>query len=168
MGILSVHWGNKLWPVIIIWCLGSVILYQVSRLHISVTYAVAFLLLARVRSAVTGDPWRTEAAQITSAMYQLYMFFMITDPKTTTRTKWSQCLVVVIIAVVETLLRLCGAGEVQSILLKLFPDLDTDFLTKNVATYAPFYALFVVGPVTNLIEIWHDARKAPAGPAVKG
>jgi hypothetical protein len=37
---------------------------------------------------------------------------MITDPKTTTKTKWSQCLVAVLIAVVEVLLRLCGSREV--------------------------------------------------------
>ena len=56
------------------------------------------------------------------AMYQLFIFFMITDPQTTVRPKWAQCLVVFVVALVEMLLRL---AEV---------------------VYAPFYALFLVGP----------------------
>jgi hypothetical protein len=31
--------------------------------------------------------------------------------------------------------------------------------------YAPFYALFIVGPIANLIEIAVNRRTAPAGPA---
>ena len=68
-------------------------------------------------------------------MYQLFIFFMITDPKTTVRSKRGQCLVAFLIAVVETMLRFF-----QSV-------------------YAPFYALFIVGPIANSIEIWMDSRE---------
>ena len=34
---------------------------------------------------MTGDPFLTELAPITFPMFQLYIFFMITDPKTTPR-----------------------------------------------------------------------------------
>jgi hypothetical protein len=173
VGVLSVQWGNDLWPVYIIWCLGTLILWKVGRLNISITYVIGFLLLAIVRSGVihgqvTWDTWVEEVLPITSPMYQLFIFFMITDPKTTTRSKWSQCLVAAIIAVVEMLFRLGGTKEVLTIALDVFgPNLDTKFLTKNLATYAPFYALFVVGPIANLIEIWYDARKARAVAATK-
>jgi hypothetical protein len=62
------------------------------------------------------------------------------------------------LAAVEIFFRLCGAADVQSFALELLgPDLGTGFLTKNLAAYAPFYALFLVGPVANLIEIWQQA-----------
>lgn len=140
---LSFQWGNNHWPLIVIWCLGLLILYRLGRLHISATYAVAFVVLAWVRSAITGDRWLTEVAPITGPLYQLYIFFMITDPKTTTKRKWSQCAVAVLVAVVEMIFRL------------------------NEVTHAPYYALFVVGPVTNLLEIWWDSRKAAGRPSAE-
>ncbi len=143
VGSLSQHWGNNLWPVVVIWCLGSLTLWRLGRLHISITYAVAFLLLSLVRSAITGNKWLTEVAPITGPMYQLFIFFMITDPKTTPKEKWSQCAVVLLVAIVETILRL------------LYEE-----------PHAPFFALFIVGPITNLIEILWDSRRKAARPAV--
>jgi enediyne biosynthesis protein E5 len=138
---LSIQWGNDVWPMVFIWCLGTVSLYRLGFLHITLTYCLAFVVLAFVRIMLTGDgratfpnSWFSELSPITGPMYQLYIFFMITDPKTTTRRKWSQCLVVVLVAVVEAVLRWY------------------QFI------YAPFYALFMVGPAANLIEIWWDAR----------
>ena len=73
-----------------------------------------------------------EVAPITGPMYQLFIFFMITDPKTTVRPKWGQCVVVVHRRVRRSVMRL-----------------------KQVV-YAPFYALFLVGPIAKLIEIGAD------------
>jgi hypothetical protein len=140
---LSQQWGNEIWPILIIWCLGSMILYRLGRLHITLTYVVAFVLLSFVRSAVSGERWINEVAPLTGPMYQLYIFFMITDPKTTTRTKARQCAVAVLVAVVETVFRLYEV------------------------VHAPYYALFVVAPVTNLLEIWWDARSRSAAERAK-
>jgi Na+-translocating ferredoxin:NAD+ oxidoreductase RnfD subunit len=60
---------------------------------------------------------------------------MVTDPKTAVRTKRGQVIVVVLIAFVEMLFRL---AEV---------------------IYAPFYALFIVGPAALLIEAWWTSRR---------
>jgi len=135
--VLSIQWGNAIAPMAVIWLLGSVIVWRVGRAHISATYVVAFLLFSFVRSAVTGIPWLATVAPITGPMYQLFIFFMITDPKTTVRSKAGQCVVVVIVAFVEMLMRL---AEI---------------------VYAPFYALFVVGSIAMIIEIARDARRAP-------
>jgi Na+-translocating ferredoxin:NAD+ oxidoreductase RnfD subunit len=91
-----------------------------------------------LRSWITGNPWQSEIAPITGPMYQLFIFFMITDPKTTVRSKTGQCVVVFAVAVLETVLRLY-----QSV-------------------YAPYYALFIVGPTALLIEMWLDSRRAGA------
>ena len=126
---LSVQWGNNLLPMVFVWMFGTVILYAVGRLNITVTYVVAFLVLAVARAWYTGHPVLSEIAPITGPMYQLFIFFMITDPKTTVGPKWAQSVVVIVVALVEAVFRLMQW------------------------VYAPFYALFLVGPIANLIEI---------------
>ena len=126
---LSVQWGNNLLPMVFVWAFGAVILRMVGRLHITVTYAVSFLVFGAVRAGITGHPVLSEVAPITGPMYQLFIFFMITDPKTTVGPVWAQSLVAVLIAALETVFRLMQF------------------------VYAPFYALFIVGPIANLIEM---------------
>jgi hypothetical protein len=128
---LSVEAGNEIWSPLVIWVLGGMILWQLGRWHISLAFIAAFVPLAVLRSLVTGHDWRTEVAPITSPMFQLYIFFMITDPKTTTQRRWSQVLVAVLVAVMETVYRLA------------FEDV-----------HSLYHALFTVGPVANLVEIW--------------
>jgi enediyne biosynthesis protein E5 len=138
---LSIQWGNYLLPMIVVWILGSITISRLHRFHITGTYVACFIVFAFLRSFLTGNPWQSEIAPLTGPMYQLFIFFMITDPKTTVRsTRW-QCIVVAIVALVETILRL------------------------NQVVYAPFYALFMVGPIALLIEMWFDSRKAVAVPA---
>src|ERR1700678_1011839 len=133
---LSIQWGNFVWPMIVIWTLGSAIIWRLRRFHISATYVVSFLAFALLRSWITGDPWKAEISPITGPMYQLFIFFMITDPKTTMRSKTGQCVTVFAVAAVEMVLRL------------------------HQAVYAPFYALFLVGPTAMLLEMWMDSRRA--------
>jgi len=132
--VLSIQWGNTLWPMAVIWILGAVIVWRVGRLHISATYVGAFLALSLVRSAVTGTPWLATVAPITGPMYQLFVFFMVTDPKTTVHSKRAQVLVVFVVALVEMLLRLAES------------------------VYAPFYALWIVGPAALLVETFVMSR----------
>ena len=136
---LSVQWGNNLLPMVFVWVFGSVILWMVDRLNITVTYVLSFLFFAVLRAWITGHTMISEIAPITGPMYQLFIFFMVTDPKTTVRRKWAQSLVVFIIAAVEAVFRLMQF------------------------VYAPFYALFLVGPIANLIEIWQDERRGRQG-----
>ena len=136
VSLLSVQWGNVVAPMVVIWVLGSVIVWRVGRFYLSATYVASFLLFSFVRAAVPGIPWIAAVAPITGPMYQLFIFFMVTDPKVTVRPMWGQCLVVFIVAFVELLLRL------------------------NEVVYAPFYALCFVGPSALLVEMWLDARRA--------
>lgn len=132
---LSIQWGNTVWPMMVVWVLGALIVYRVRRFHITATYVVSFLVLAAIRAAITRHPFLSEVAPITGPMYQLFIFFMITDPKTTVGSKWGQCLVVLLVAVVEMVLR----------------------LAQNVN--APFFALTIVGPLALIIDIWWNTRK---------
>src|ERR1700693_3328581 len=38
---LSIQWGNFVWPMIVIWTLGSAIIYRLHRFHISATYVLS-------------------------------------------------------------------------------------------------------------------------------
>lgn len=143
VGSLSIQWGNYLAPMIVIWLLGAFIIHRLRRFHITGTYVAAFLVFAVLRSWITGSPLLSEIAPITGPMYQLFIFFMITDPKTTVRGKKGQCIVVLAVALVEMLLRL------------------------NQVVYAPYYALFIVGPTALLIEMWLNARRARVEQAAK-
>ena len=126
---LSVQWGNNLLPMVVVWTFGAIIIHTLGRFHITLTYVASFLFFAGIRHLVTGHPFLAEAAPLTGPMYQLYIFFMITDPKTTVHGKRAQCLVTVCIAAMEAALRLMQF------------------------VHAPYYALFIVGPIANLIEI---------------
>ena len=88
--VLSIQWGNVVAPMAIIWILGSVIVWRVGRAHISATYVASFLLFSLVSSSITGLPWLATVAPITGPMYQLFLFFLVTDPKTTVRSKVGQ------------------------------------------------------------------------------
>ncbi|MGB7751199.1 MAG: hypothetical protein WCF88_06570, partial [Candidatus Acidiferrales bacterium] len=103
---LSIQWGNYLLPMLVIWALGSVIIWRLRRFHITLIYVVSFIAFAFLRSYITGSPWQSEIAPLTGPMYQLFIFFMITDPKTTVRSKKGQCIVVFLVAFAEFLLRL--------------------------------------------------------------
>ncbi len=158
---LSFQVSNQIWPILIIWCLGSLILWQLGRLHITATYVAAFLLLSLLRTKVTHHEFLTELGPLTGAVYQLFIFFMITDPKTTTLTKPRQCAVAVLVAVVETLFRLAGDSGVQDTLSGWFgPNFTRSYgFLREVSVHAPYYALFVVGPIANLIEVWYLRRR---------
>jgi Na+-transporting NADH:ubiquinone oxidoreductase subunit NqrB len=136
--VLSIQWGNVIWPMVVIWILGFAIVARAGRAHISVTYVLSFLLFSFVSSRITGNAWLATVAPITGPMYQLFIFFMTTDPKTTVHSKTGQCVVVFFVALVEMILRL------------------------NQVIYAPFYALFLVGPVALVIDELARMRATPA------
>ena len=135
VAMLSIQWGNNMWSMIVIWVLGSLIIWRHRRFHICVTYAVSFLVLAVIRSMIIHQPWLSEVAPITGPEYQLFIFFMITDPKTTVKSKKGQCIVAFLVALVEMFFRL------------------------DQSVYAELYALFWIGPIALLVEMWLDSRR---------
>ena len=129
---LNTQWGNNMWPMLVIWVVGLYTIWKVKRFHITATYIVAFIALSFLRSLVTGDAFWAEVAPLTGPMYQLFALFMITDPVTTVSSKNGEMAVTVLIAIVEFFLR----------------------LAQFIA--APFYALFLVGPVAMLVDIYRS------------
>lgn len=136
MAVLSIQWGSNMWAMILIWLVGIVVISKVKLFHICAVYVVSFLAFGWLRSLYTGSLYLAEIAPLTGPMYQLFVLFMITDPKTTVSSKKGQMLVAFLIALVEMFFRL---GE---------------------AVYAPFYALFIVGPIALIIDIlWKEHKE---------
>lgn len=136
VAMLSIQWGNNMASMVVIWVLGTVIIWRLHRFHISATYVLSFLVLAVVRSWIIHEPWLSEVSPITGPEYQLFIFFMITDPKTTVRSKKGQCVVVFLVALLEM------------------------FFRFDQSIYAELYALFWIGPIAMLLEMWLDSRRA--------
>ena len=132
---LGIQWGNNLLPMAVIWALGMVIVYRAKKIHVTLTYVACFVVFAYIRSLITTDPFLAELAPLTGPMYQLFIFFMITDPGVSVSGKKAQIAVVILVALVEFVLRL------ESVI------------------YAPFYALCLVGPVCRYFDLRKNAPK---------
>jgi Na+-translocating ferredoxin:NAD+ oxidoreductase RnfD subunit len=81
-------------------------------------------------------------------MYQLFIFFMVTDPRTTVGSRRGRILVAALVAVVEAAIRIAADHHVAALsLLYLAP---------------PILALAIVGPVAKAVDLY---RRRPAGAA---
>ncbi|MEA2761954.1 MAG: enediyne biosynthesis protein [Gemmatimonadaceae bacterium] len=141
VSVLSHQFGNDLTTNLVIWIFGLIIAARVGVLHITLTYVASFLLLNSLRAFALGQPVLPEIAPITGPMYQLFIFFMITDPRTIVRGKRRQILVAVAIALMETLIRFGS---------------DKGWPLPMAFNVAPaFLALALVGPIAK----WLDLRR---------
>jgi Na+-translocating ferredoxin:NAD+ oxidoreductase RnfD subunit len=133
---LGIQWGSNFLSMAVIWVLGLAIVYRAKRFHVTIAYVVSFIILAYARSLIVGDSFLAEVSPLTGPMYQLFIFFMITDPVTSVSTTKGRIAVAILVALLEFVLRL------------------------NSFIYAPFYALFLVGPVAKYLDLRRQARKA--------
>src|SRR6476619_4422033 len=147
VSVLSHQFGNEVTTNLVIWTFGLIIAARVGVLHITLTYVASFLILNAARAAALGQPLIPEIAPITGPMYQLFIFFMITDPRTVVRGRNRQIVVAILIALMETLIRFASD--------KGWP-LPTGF---NAAP--AFFALATVGPVAKFLDLRRLARQTP-------
>lgn len=144
VSILGHQWGNAPAMVAVIWLVGSVTATFARVWHVTLSYLIAFAGLAWVRTLVNGQPLAGELGPVTGPMYQLFMFFMITDPRTLVSGRAKQIAVVLIIALVECVIRLA---------------VDFEWIAGShpLALAPPMFALFLVGP----LALFLDLRRAP-------
>ena len=146
VSVLSHQFGNDITTNLVIWIFGLIIAARVGVLHITLTYVASFLLLNSARALALGQPVLPEIAPITGPMYQLFIFFMITDPRTVVRGRRRQIVVAVLTALMETLIRFAS---------------DKGWPLPTAFTVAPaFLALATVGPVAKWLELRRLGRQA--------
>ena len=144
VAVLSHQFGNDLVTNLVIWTFGLIIAKRVGVLHITLTYVASFLVLNGLRALALGQPLFPELAPITGPMYQLFVFFMITDPRTVVKGRQRQMVVAALIALAETTFRLMAdRGVPMPIAFSADPAL---------------LALAIVGPLAK----WLDMRRTPA------
>ena len=146
VAILSHQWGNDLRINLIIWAFGLAVAWRARVLHVTLTYVACFVVLAVARNAIVGGPVLAELAPITGPMYQLFVFFMVTDPRTTVSTRRGRMVVVAIVALVETIIRLAGDYQV-ALLRPFYPS-------------PPLLALAIVGPIAMWWDLHRQGRRA--------
>lgn len=139
VSVLSHQFGNDVTTNLVIWIFGLIIAARVGVIHITLTYVASFLLLNSVRAAALGMPVLPEIAPITGPMYQLFIFFMITDPRTVVRGRNRQIVVAIAIALMETLIRFAS---------------DKGWPLPTAFNAAPaIMALATIGPVAKLLDL---------------
>jgi Na+-translocating ferredoxin:NAD+ oxidoreductase RnfD subunit len=145
VSVLSHQFGNDITTNLVIWIFGLIIAARVGVLHITLTYVASFLILNSLRAAALGMPILPEIAPITGPMYQLFVFFMITDPRTIVKGRRRQIVVAILIAIMETLIRFAS---------------DKGWPLPTAFNAAPaFLALALVGPVAKWIDLRRQAYR---------
>ncbi len=150
VSMLSHQWGNELWTVGILWCLGGLTVYRAKVWHVTLSWLAAFVAFAALRAfVIDGGRFQTELAPITGPMYTMFMFFMVTDPKTIVRGKGLQIAIAILIAAVECVIRLLAEWDVIGV-------------DNALAVAPPMFALFFVGPPLLALQLWLNPPKQPA------
>jgi Na+-translocating ferredoxin:NAD+ oxidoreductase RnfD subunit len=146
VAVLSHQFGNDLVTNLVIWTFGLIIAKRVGVLHITLAYVASFLVLNGVRALALGQPLFPELAPVTGPMYQLFVFFMITDPRTVVKGRQRQMIVAALIALVETVFRLMSdRGVAMPIAFSADPAL---------------LSLAIVGPLAKFLDVRRATARA--------
>jgi enediyne biosynthesis protein E5 len=146
VSMLSHQWGNDPWMVAVIWSVGLLTVYRAKVLHITLGYLGSFVLFAWLRTFVNDQPLGAELGPVTGPMYQLFMFFMVTDPRTVVRGKWKQVGVVFLVGLAECVIR-------------LLCDFDVLPAGNPLCAAPPMFALFLVGPIFLYAQLAREPAK---------
>ncbi|MBL8768913.1 MAG: hypothetical protein JNL94_16190 [Planctomycetes bacterium] len=141
---LSHQWGNEPITLLVIYAIGLIVVTRARVVHITLTYVAAFAAFAALRSGLDLDAWLLEMGPLTGPMYTLFIFFMVTDPRTIVANRVGQYAVTIGVAGLEALMRM---------------GLDRDIAWLQSMGAAPaLFALFIVGPPA----LWWELRKQPS------
>jgi Na+-transporting NADH:ubiquinone oxidoreductase subunit NqrB len=114
------RWGGGFWIMAAVAGLGVLTTWRAKRLDMAACYALGFAGSAWALEALAGKSPAYLIGSMTGAEFQLFAFFMITDPRTTPDSPWARRAFGAVIGVLDTILRLCGLRN------------------------APYYSLFVM------------------------
>jgi hypothetical protein len=120
MTVAGGRWGGSTVGLVGVACLGVVTAYRARRLDLAATWVLTFAAGALVRAALSGGHLVTILGPMSGASFQLFTFFMVTDPMTTPETRRGRVAFGVMLGVLDAVLR------------------------YRQVSYAPFFALFVV------------------------
>jgi enediyne biosynthesis protein E5 len=133
---LGKQWTNMPMVMVVVFFVGFMVAARLRRLDLVLTYTLAYAFLSWYRSESIGVPLFAEWGQAFGPAFQLFIFFMITDPKTSPATRSGRVAYALTIAVLEHGFKLLR--------------------NQN----APFFALFLTSPLAILANGWlQDAKR---------
>lgn len=153
--ILSHEWGNDLGIVLALWCVGLLVVFRAKVWHLTLGYLGMFAALAWFRTLFNGDTFAAEVGPITGPMYTLFIFFMVTDPKTIVRGRARQMFVLALIALTECAIRMAADFEILS--------------SSSALAVAPgMFALFFIGAPALLLDLRRPRQASPGAAPLAG
>lgn len=123
------QWGNEQWYALLFLVTGGFVLKQVGRWDTSIAFLITDAGLEAIRNGWLGWTWDVWLHQFSSGSLWLFALFMITDPRTIPDARPA---------------RLVWAGAIALL----------TFVLRNVwfISTAPFWALFVLAPLSVLLD----------------
>jgi len=113
-------WGGYAPLAVLMFILGASVAWRAGRLALAMTYWSTFAAGVLARSALLEQPPMMVGGPMTGPAFQLFLFYMLTDPMTTPGNRKGQIVFGVLLGTVDTALRLAQQK------------------------YAPLYALFIM------------------------
>lgn len=149
ISILSHQWGNDPGVLVAIWAVGLLVVTRARVWHLTIGYLALFAVLAWVRTLFNHHPLLAELGPITGPMYTLFVFFMVTDPRTIVSGRQKQLFVLLLIGLLECAIRMA---------------VDAEALPADcpLAVAPGMYALFFVGAPALWLELRAKRRNKPA------
>ncbi len=93
------QWGSGALLAFFFACAGILVLTRASRWDVSFAFLGCYAALLLARALYLGDPWAIPLRQLQSGSLLLFAFFMISDPKTTPRSRRGRVAFACVVAV---------------------------------------------------------------------
>jgi Na+-translocating ferredoxin:NAD+ oxidoreductase RnfD subunit len=84
------RWGGATAVSVFVATFGFFVVYRAHRFALTASYVGWFFAGAVIRAFIAGKPIIMAAAPMTGAAFQLFVFYMISDPRTTPKTRRGQ------------------------------------------------------------------------------
>jgi len=136
--VVAARWGGSAIGLAAVACLGVLVAFKAKRIILCATYVAAYLGSEAAFAAFGIGDFSLALALVSSAAFQLFTFFMISDPMTTPGGRRRQVLYAIALVVLEQMFRVLGSKS------------------------APFFALFLLSGIRPLFgyESAEEARKS--------
>jgi Na+-translocating ferredoxin:NAD+ oxidoreductase RnfD subunit len=102
------QWTNGLAVMLLIMVLGMIAAAVAKRLDTVAAFVIGYVFFASIRHWFFGEPLYYSFGPMMGASFQLFTFFMITDPKTTPAQSGARITAALLIAMADALFRLAS------------------------------------------------------------
>lgn len=102
------QWGSTAYFSFLLACLGGLVITRAARADVSLAFLFFYSSILFIRAAWLGDPWQIPLHQLQNGALLLFVFFMISDPKTTPDSRNGRIFFAFLVA--------CGASFIQFVL----------------------------------------------------